>query len=197
MAKHGGTVEHKQVSLQIKSMADGGHGSAQLVVAVFGNIDRASEVILPGAFSGSLTTFVKDGFFTVAHDWSRLPVATITSATETTKGLLLDVAFHSTAEAQECRTVMRERFERGKSVKSSIGYEVLEDSEDAGVRYLKGLSLYEASFVLVPCNTETEAVAIKGAARKSATLSTAEWMAVYRQYVAANRLIDDTLARSY
>jgi uncharacterized protein len=153
----------KSLDVEIKGV-DGDPGTATAYVAVFGNVDRQGEVIQPGAFT-NLESFVKDGWIALSHDFAELPVATVESAMQDEKGLLLSWRWHTTDDAQECRTVVRERMERGKAVKCSIGYRVLDaapETRDGGTVYvLKRIELFEASIVNLPANPKAEVVGVK------------------------------------
>jgi uncharacterized protein len=155
-------IEHKSLPLTVKAMAD--DGTAELYAAVFGNVDRTEEVIEPGAFK-NLDEFVRSGWVAVNHDWSELGIATIEAAEQDMVGLKLRIRFHSTDDAQECRTVVKERMDRGKAVKCSIGYRVTEDAQEQRdgktVRVLKGIEIYEASIVNLPANPAAMVTSVK------------------------------------
>lgn len=144
-------------------MLEDGPGGFSAYVSAFGNVDSANEVVEKGAFLETLTDFVKDGWIAVNHKWGETGKATITAAREDANGLYIEAMFHSTEDAQAERVKMKERLERGKSVKFSIGYRVEEDEVKDGVRYLKKVKLYEASIVNVPANTQANAIGVKGA----------------------------------
>lgn len=154
-------IERKAVDLDVKA-ADGGMASAY--VSVFNNIDRQGEIVAPGAFT-NLDEFVKSGWVAVNHEWDDLPVASVATATQDDYGLKLVWDWHSTDDAQACRTVVRERMERGKAVKCSIGYRVVKDRMDEidgkPVRVLEQVELYEASIVNRPANPKAEVTAVK------------------------------------
>ncbi len=173
------TLERKTFAFEVKALGDGtaGNGSFTIYAAAFGNIDRANEKIEAGAFK-NLPTFVEDGFMAVNHDWKALPVGTIDSATQDDVGLLIHGEFHSHPEAQACRTVMRERLARRKSVKLSIGYTVNSDTKaienGKPYRLLTSIDLYECSFVNVPANERAVAVAVKGSSMSDAATKMSE-----------------------
>jgi HK97 family phage prohead protease len=157
-------MEHKtQFCTEVKINEDGpgwleGYGST------FGNTDRDNDVIAKGAFAASIPDFIRHGFMPVGHNWTGLSVATIEDAHEDDHGLFLRAQFHSTPEAQNARTVTRERMERGKSVGLSIGFRVTpgaSERRDDGVRIIKGADLYEVSIVTVPANALATTLAIK------------------------------------
>jgi HK97 family phage prohead protease len=172
------TVKERRLSCSIKAVDDAA-GTVTLYAAIFGNVDRADEVIVPGAFK-NLDEFVRDGFLAVNHDWRSLPVATIETAIQDDRGLLLTARWHTTAEAQACRQTVKERLDRGKAVKCSIGYRELETSNELRdgqpVRMLRALEIYEASIVNVPCNAAAGVTAVKGVR---------PWWRQYEQAVAA------------
>jgi uncharacterized protein len=139
-------------------------GTIVLYAATWGGPDRQGEAIDPGAFV-NLETFVKDGWIALSHDFAELPIATVESATQDAKGLLLVCRWHSTDDAQECRTVVKERMERGKAVKCSIGFRVIEAATETRdgevIRILKRVELFEASLVNLPANPRAEVVGVK------------------------------------
>lgn len=154
---------YKSLDVEVKA-ADEDAGTVSLYAAAFNNVDRQGEVIAPGAFA-NLSEFTADGWLGLAHDMRSLPVATVESAVQDGVGLLLTCRWHSTPHAQDARTTVRERKERGKSVKCSIGYTVLEDARETRdgvpVVVLKRLALYEASIVNLPANPRAEVVQAK------------------------------------
>jgi HK97 family phage prohead protease len=155
------TLEYKLLTPNFKVSAEG-TGSIKGYASTFGNWDEVRERPVKGAFAPHLTDFLKDGFIAVGHDWSALPVATPSIAHEDDIGLYLEADFHSTPMAQEARTVTTERLARGKSVKLSIGYEVLDDEYVEEGRLLKNIKLYEVSLVTVPANPLASVTGAKG-----------------------------------
>src|SRR5690349_3548348 len=133
-------MEYKLLTPQFK-MSEDGSGSLKGYASTFANWDSVKERPVKGAFTPHLADFLKDGFIAVGHDWSALPIATPTEAHEDDIGLYLDTSFHSTPMAQAARTVASERIARGKSVKLSIGYEVLQDEYTSEGRLLKEIKL--------------------------------------------------------
>jgi HK97 family phage prohead protease len=137
-------LEHKTLALDSKA---GDDGTVELYAAVFGNVDRQGEVIAPGAFS-NLAEFVKSGWLALNHEWDDLPLASIEAATQDVKGLRIVARWHNTDDAQACRLVVKERLDRGKAVKCSIGFRTTKDRWDDAdgrrVRVLEEIELYEA-----------------------------------------------------
>lgn len=125
--------------------------------------DSVGDIVVPGAYRETIGSWLRDGFIALGHDWSALPIATPKSAVEDGTGLLVSAEFHTTPEAQSARRVIQERLDRGKSVKMSIGYEVLDDERTSKGRLLKKLRLYEVSVVNVPANVGADVLSAKGA----------------------------------
>lgn len=145
------TTERKVLVLDQAAVSDAGAGTGY--GAVFGNRDEGGDTIQPGFFEPVLAEFLHDGFIGWGHNW-HTPVAWPTAAAEDLHGLDLAWQYHSTAGAQEARTITAERLAARKSMGLSIGYEVAEERTDgAGGRLLlKAARLFEVSLVLVPMN---------------------------------------------
>lgn len=154
-------LERKSCDAPEFKLSEEGNGAFTGYASVFGVLDRQGEIVMPGAFAKTLADFERDGFITIGHDWDCLPLASIKSAREDQKGLWIEAEFHSTPEAQACRTVMRERLARRKSVGLSIGYWVRDDERTREGRLLKELALAETSIVTVPANPAAGASSAK------------------------------------
>lgn len=161
--KDNGPMLHKMCSTpSLKFFEDGGAGSMSGYLSAFGNIDRGGEIVVPGAFSKHLDTFLKDGFIALNHNWDALPIATVTDAHEDDFGLHFTADFHSHPAAQAARTTSMERIARGKSVSTSIGYKVADSERTKDALLLKDLPLYEGSIVNVPMNPLPTVGMVKG-----------------------------------
>jgi HK97 family phage prohead protease len=131
--------------------------------AVFGNEDRQGDIIEQGAFT-NLDTFPTDGWIALSHDQRALAVAMPMRAIQDSTGLLVTGKFHSTAAAQECRTVIKERIAAGRAVFGSIGYRIVKDRYDSRggktVHVIEQLEVYECSFVALPANPAARLVSV-------------------------------------
>lgn len=158
----GTEIERKSLPVELK--IDDANGTVTLYASVFGNVDRQGEMIVPGAFK-NLDQFVIDGWLAVNHNWNDMGVASIDAATQDPHGLLVAASWYSTADAQEARTIVKERMARGKSVKASIGFRVLEDTSETAdgkpIRVLKAIELIEASIVNLPANPLAQVSTVK------------------------------------
>lgn len=158
---------YKSLPFEVKAMGPDGPGSFELYAAVFGNVDHHRDLIVPGAFK-NLDAFVRDGWGAVNHcNWGGdLGIATIDEAAQDAVGLRVKGTFHSTPDAQAVRAKVRERMERGKSVKCSFGYSILDSADELRdgmtVTMLKGLEIYEFSFVTLAANPLAGVTDVKG-----------------------------------
>lgn len=103
--------------------------------------DRSGDVIFPGAYKKSIAGFLKNGFVAIGHDWDGLPVAMPTTCKEVGQQLVSTATFHSTQEAQDARTVCKERMDAGKSVSLSVGFMPNYANPDGVVYFDKGTDL--------------------------------------------------------
>ncbi len=152
----------KDFDCEIKSLDDAGR--FRIYFSVFGNVDRAKEIVEPGAYR-NLDEFARSGWVGLNHQMERLPVAYPISVIQDGKGLLVEGQFHSHPDAQDCRAVVLERMKAGKSVLGSVGYKVISDSPDyvggERIRRLNTIDLYECSFVNLPANPKAELMSAK------------------------------------
>lgn len=143
-------------------MRDDGPGTMEGYASTFDNWDDVGERPVKGAFAPHLKYFLKSGFIAIGHDWKGLAIGTPAAAKEDEHGLYVKAEFHSTHTAQEARTTIKERLNRGLDVSLSIGYEVLQDEYVAEGRLLKEIKLHEWSVVSVPANRKATLTAVKG-----------------------------------
>ena len=157
------SIEFKACELELKSASDDDPGTLEGYAAVFGNVDRANESIVKGAFSATLPEFLTAGFLAVEHDWKQ-DIGTIDEATEDDKGLLVRATFYDTPDAQLVRRKLAAKVARSRRPGMSIGYRVLKDRKEKGVRYLTAIELLECSVVSVPCNISASVSHVKSLA---------------------------------
>lgn len=159
-------IKHKSLAFEVKGEDDSGPGSVTLYCAVFGNVDRQGDILMPGAF-GNLDAFVKDGWGAVNHaNWGGdLGVAWIESAEQDAVGLKIVAKFHSTDDAQRTRTKVKERKAAGKSVQCSFGFSVNDAAQEVRggktVTLLKSVEIFEFSFVNMAANPMAGVVGAK------------------------------------
>jgi uncharacterized protein len=160
MPNNNSDLEFKDCELELKASSDGGPGTLEGYAAVFGNVDRDNEVIVPGAFARSLEDFKASGFLCNGHNWKE-ELGTIVDAKEDDRGLFVVAEFFSTPDAQQVRSRLAEKQARGRRQGMSIGYRVKSAEKRNGVRYLEEIDVMEASVVTVPANPQARVSAIK------------------------------------
>jgi hypothetical protein len=154
------TMNRKIVLLKEASVS--ANGRLEGYGAIYGNVDDGGDVIEAGASAPAIPGFLESGFISWGHDWLA-PVAMPKAASEDSKGLYLDAMFHSTAVAQEKRTITRERLEAGLTMGLSIGYGDIVAERLPDRRVIKSIGrLFEVGLVMVPMNVEAGVSAVKG-----------------------------------
>jgi hypothetical protein len=152
-------MQRKVIEAAELKMKREGAGEISGYASTFENFDRTNERPARGAFKTHLPDFLRDGFLGASHNWDQ-PIGTITEAFEDNHGLWFSADFHSDPDSQRARLVAQERLERGKSVSTSIGYELGEEPEVVKDESLPGgqglllktIRLFEISLVTVPAN---------------------------------------------
>src|SRR6185503_2271178 len=79
-------------------------GGFEGYASTFGNLDQQGDVVVAGAFTGTLPRFLERGFISDAHDWAT-PIGVPTEAHEDPRGLFIAGTFHSHERAQTIRAI--------------------------------------------------------------------------------------------
>lgn len=151
-------IEQKRVSFDLDTITD--DGVVKGYGAVFNNVDRGGDVILPGAFKRWLLENAGKPLKMLWNHFESFPLGKWTKFEEDEKGLRIEGKFTLAAQkAQEIYALMKDGVIDGLS----IGYQTVDAEEDktTGVRRLKELRLFEISPVTFPMNTEATADFIK------------------------------------
>ena len=143
--------------LEIKTLSKRqfeGHGS------IFGNVDLGGDVVIPGAFKGTLERHKKDGMLPQMywmHDPSLVPGKWL-EMDEDDKGLYVKGELAETQLGEEMYTLLNMKAVRGMS----IGYVTLErDYDKEGNRLLKEIDLWEVSLVSLAMNPKAQVTGMK------------------------------------
>lgn len=142
--------------------ATGEDGSFEGYASVYGNVDRSGEMVLPGAFTKTLS---EQSTVPVLwqHDQSE-PIGR-GELTDTGTGLIVKGnLILSVGRAREAYDLLK-----GGAVKGlSIGYRVVKDAWEKGTRQLTELKLYEVSVVTLPANELATVMSVKAGRKLSA-----------------------------
>lgn len=146
--------EWKTFPLEVKEFSENGILTGFL--STFGNIDKVSDIVEPGAFKKSLR---EKKVFPLAwhHDLSTpdLVVGTWTGEEEE-KGLNINAEFFGDDESQKVRKKTKNLVDRGVHVGLSMGFLPITEKYDMignqSVRRLKEVALHEGSITLLPAN---------------------------------------------
>jgi HK97 family phage prohead protease len=163
--------ESQTVKLDVKGVTD--EGGFQGLAAVYSNTDAAGERIAPGA----MTKTLREGGPVYPLLWSHNPEHVIGTVelTDSPRGLqATGKLVLSVAKAKEVYDLLKAGAVRGLS----IGYRVITDRLEDGVRVLKELRLFEVSLTSLQSNplalvhsvkhsveNDRDIAAFKGAAR--------------------------------
>lgn len=120
-------IERKSFEIKAATLDDNCLKGAASVVGV---MDRGRDVIFPGAWDKTLKGFLANGFVAVGHAWDELPVAMPVLVKATGNQLYTEAVFHTTAAAQDARTVCKERLAQKLSVGLSVGFLLAYGDED-------------------------------------------------------------------
>lgn len=146
----------KQKSFKIDLKSVGEDGTFEGLASVYGNTDLANEIVEKGAFkrtmdhNGAVVTLLWQ------HD-TKQPIG-IGHLEDTDKGLKIKGELNLEVEkGREAHSLLKQKAIKGLS----IGYDVIQDKWEEGVRYLKELKLWEVSVVTFPCNQLAEVDSVK------------------------------------
>jgi HK97 family phage prohead protease len=159
---------HKTFDL-LETKTDSETGTFEATVAVFGNVDRGGDRIMPGAFKNTLVKWAESGDpipVILSHQWDNpmAHIGVVNEAKETDKGLwvkgTLDIGDNDVA--RQVHRLMKRR-----SLKEfSFGYEVAKNGSKRakdGALDLTDLDLAEVGPTLKGMNPSTELYSVKTA----------------------------------
>jgi HK97 family phage prohead protease len=185
---------HKSFDI-LEAKADAEAGTFEATVAVFGNVDKGGDRILPGAFNNTLTKWAASGDpipVILSHQWDNpmAHIGVVDEAKETDKGLFvkgtLDVKDNDVA--RQVHRLMKRR-----SLKEfSFGYSIPKGGEKRakdGANELTEIDLAEVGPTLKGMNPATELHAVKSALES--TEKDQELETVKAQLAEARRELDE------
>ena len=150
--------------VSFKAITNDKPGTFEAVVACFGNIDRADEVIAKGAFAEILAN--KAHFPVVwAHQWSDPPIGVSIKTEETDLGLKVKgrLFIEKNQRAAEVHEAMVQGALKEWSFGAGVLKESFEERDGRQVRVLEKLDLIEFGPCLKGVNPNTYTVGLKAA----------------------------------
>ncbi len=168
--------QFKAFAAQFKAV-DEAKGIFEAIVAVFGNVDRGGDVILPGAFAGTLEAWQQKGRpipVVFAHQWDNLDahIGQVLEADERDEGLYVKAQLEMD---EPFAARVWKKMKAGTLAEFSFAYDVLESAQvdrgaDTSPRYvneLRELELFEVGPCLVGMNPDTQLLGVKEGRRNS------------------------------
>jgi HK97 family phage prohead protease len=147
-------ILHKSFPLELK--VEGDSRTIEGWASTFGNVDSDDDIVLPGAFSKSLSVMKPKMLW--QHSTSQ-PIGVWDEAKETDRGLYVKGHILDTALGNDVY-----KLAKGGAIDSmSIGYAAKDYSIDRAknIRSLKQVDLYEVSLVTFPANTQAIITRVK------------------------------------
>jgi HK97 family phage prohead protease len=152
-------LEYKSL-LEIKHVDDA-TGEFTGYLAVFGNVDSDSDILVKGAFKVSLASGR-----TIPILWQHIqtePIGLFVSLKEDDHGLLVTGKLAiDTALGARAYSLLKMRAINGLS----IGYKAIQQERLKGIRYLREVKLFEGSIVTFEANTEAIVTDVKASKTK-------------------------------
>lgn len=160
-------LDGKPVKMELKGLpvteikvVDEANGIIEAYVSIFNNVDSYGDVVLKGAFADSIKAwFPRYPKGVWGHDWND-PIAKTLEIREDERGLYIKgQLIMEVQRAKEAYALIK----AGVMTDFSFGYEVndYEIDFDKGIRYLKKLTIFEWSPVLVGANNRATLLAVK------------------------------------
>lgn len=148
-------METKHLTLSLK--AEGDEGVITGYGSVFGNEDSCGDIVERGAFAETLTKRMPKMLW--QHDMRDL-VGRWTEAREDARGLYLSGKISTkTTRGGDCYQLVKD----GALDGLSIGYRVTDYEMRGDTRLIRGVDLYEVSFVTMPANDLATVTGVKAA----------------------------------
>ncbi len=152
-----------------KALADQPEGTFEAIVAVFGNVDRAGDKIMPGAFTDTLADWAAKGRpipVIFSHQWENLDahIGQVLEAKEVQDGLY--VKGQLDMDEPFAQRVWK-KMNAGTLAEFSFAYDIVDmaqiKQEGEWVNELRKLDLMEVGPCLVGMNPDTQLLGVKGA----------------------------------
>ena len=148
-------MERKEYKLEVKEVNE--DGTFVGYASVFGNVDLVGDVVEAGAFKQTINHSKGKVPILWQHD-SRQPIGVTEEMKEDEKGLWIKARLAlATQRGREAYELLKMGAIKGLS----IGYDVVKQKMEGGVRKLKELRLWEISVVTFAANPEAAVLSVK------------------------------------
>lgn len=149
-------MERKYCSLKLADVTE--EGTFRGHASIKSNVDLGRDKVMGGAFTKTLKENAADGVPILWQHFQHEVIGKSTSLVEDSKGLEVGGALVLEVQrAKEGHALLKARAVKGLS----IGYDVVKETYEKGVRLLHELKLYEFSIVTFPMNPLAQVEAVK------------------------------------
>ncbi len=119
--------------------------------SIFSNVDSGGDIVEPGAFTKTLAEGWERVKILALHNDCWLPIGKPAELREDANGLYISAKISDTSMGRDVKVLLKD----GVLNELSIGYDpVVYDYDDAGIRHLRELKLWEVSVVTWAMNPE-------------------------------------------
>lgn len=166
-------MKHKAFQLHSFKALDDAKGIFEAIVAVFGNVDRAGDKILPGAFQDTLADWEAKGRpipVIFSHQWENLDahIGEVIEAKEVEEGLYIKGQLDM---EEDFASRVWKKMKAGTLAEFSFAYDVVDAAqvkEDGNwIQELRKLDLLEVGPCLVGMNPDTQLLGVKEGRRNA------------------------------
>lgn len=156
-------MNHKNFQIKNFKALDAEQGIFEAIVAVFNNVDRINDKIIPGAFLRSLAAWKAKGRpipVIFAHEWDNLDahIGQVLEAKEVEEGLYVKGQLEM--DEPFAKRVWK-KMQQGVLAEFSFAYDTVKEAIVDGVRELREVDLLEVGPCLVGMNPETRLIGVK------------------------------------
>lgn len=147
-----GSVKRESKTLQFKMDAyNEEEGIFSGYASIFSNVDSGGDIVEPGAFTKTLAEGWERVKILALHNDNWLPIGRPVELREDAEGLYISAKISDTSMGRDIKILLKD----GVLNELSIGYDpVVYDYDDAGIRHLRELKLWEVSVVTWAMNPE-------------------------------------------
>lgn len=153
-------ISYKSIITKVEDIDE--KGIVKFYASVFGNKDKAGDIVVPGAYKKTISENFKEIQHYKNHDPSLMPGVVIEVKENETGLLVTSKLILGTQLGKETYEEYKAMAEAGKSMFHSIGYRPIVEEQKNDANYLKEIYLKEVSTLTAhPANTQALTVDVK------------------------------------